>query len=197
MKNESTLLRKICDIRTGYQGARDSGETYQLINLTNLDVSGSIDFNNIKTFSTIQMDEKYLLKKGEILFKKSQSSQSSQCAAGFFNGGPDNLVPSAHFFILSINENSKDIVIPEYVAWYLGEDVVRKYFQSVAAGMVTATIKKSDLEILELVIPPINVQRKLIEIQRLALEERKMMEEFIFLRDKQVKNALTNLVWQE
>lgn len=194
LKNKSTLLRKICDIRTGYQGTRDPGKTYQLINLTNLDVSGSIDFNNIKTFSTTQIDEKYLLKKGDILFKKSQSSQ---CAAGFFNEGPDNLVPSAHFFILSINENSKDIVIPEYVAWYLGEDTVRKYFQSVAAGMVTATIKKSDLEILDLVIPPIDVQRKLIEIQRLALEEKKIMEEFIFLRDKQVKKALTNLVWQE
>lgn len=184
----------MCDIRTGYQGIRNPGETYQLINLTNLDVSGSIDFNNIKTFSTTQMDEKYLLKKGEILFKKSQSSQY---AAGVFNEGPKNLVPSIHFFILSINENSKDIVIPEYVAWYLGEDVVRKYFHSVAAGMVTATIKKSDLAALEIVIPPINVQRKLIEIQRLALEERKMMEEFIFLREKQVKNALTNLVWQE
>lgn len=194
MKNESTLLGEICGIRTGYQGIRDPGETYQLINLTNLDVSGSIDFNNIKTFSTTQMDEKYLLKKGEILFKKSQSSQY---AAGVFNEGPENLVPSIHFFILSINEKAKDIVIPEYVAWYLGEDVVRKYFQSVAAGMVTATIKKSDLAALEIVIPPINVQRKLIEIQRLALEEREMMEEFIFLREKQVKNALTNLVWQE
>lgn len=191
---EKRTLLEICHIRTGYQGTKDPGETYQLINLTNLDVNGSIDFNNIKTFSTTQMDEKYLLKKGEILFKKSQSSQY---AAGVFNEGPDNLVPSIHFFILSINEKSKDIVIPEYVAWYLGEDVVRKYFQSIAAGMVTATIKKSDLATLEILIPPIDVQRKLIKIQRLALEERKIMEEFIFLREQQIKNALTNLVWQE
>ncbi|EJR43849.1 hypothetical protein IIM_05347 [Bacillus cereus VD107] len=191
---EKRTLLEICHIRTGYQGTRDQGETYQLINLTNLDVSGSIDFNNIKTFSTTQMDEKYLLKKGEILFKKSQSSQY---AAGVFNEGPNNLVPSIHFFILSINEESKDIVIPEYVAWYLGEDVVRKYFQSIAAGMVTATIKKSDLATLEIEIPSIDVQRKLIRIQSLALEERQIMEEFIFLREQQIKNALTNLVWQE
>ncbi|PER51164.1 restriction endonuclease subunit S [Bacillus thuringiensis] len=191
---EKRTLSEICHIRTGYQGTRDPGETYQLINLTNLDVNGSIDFNNIKTFSTEKMDGKYLLKKGEILFKKSQSSQY---AAGVFSEGPDNLVPSIHFFILSINEKSKDIVIPEYLAWYLGEDVVRKYFQSIAAGMVTATIKKSDLATLEIAIPPIDVQRKLIEIQRLALEERKIMEEFIFLREQQIKNALTNLVLQE
>ncbi|MEK4100130.1 restriction endonuclease subunit S [Bacillus sp. FSL E2-0195] len=191
---EKRTLSEICHIRTGYQGTRDPGETYQLINLTNLDVNGLIDFNNIKTFSTEKMDGKYLLKKGEILFKKSQSSQY---AAGIFSEGPDNLVPSIHFFILSINEKSKDIVIPEYVAWYLGEDVVRKYFQSIAAGMVTATIKKSDLATLEIKIPPIDVQRKLIKIQRLALEERKIMEEFIYLREQQIKNALTNLVWQE
>ncbi|PGC12748.1 hypothetical protein COM08_27885 [Bacillus wiedmannii] len=191
---EKRTLSEICHIRTGYQGTRDPGETYQLINLTNLDVNGLIDFNNIKTFSTEKMDGKYLLKKGEILFKKSQSSQY---AAGIFSEGPDNLVPSIHFFILSINEKSKDIVIPEYIAWYLGEDVVRKYFQSIAAGMVTATIKKSDLATLEIKIPPIDVQRKLIKIQRLALEERKIMEEFIYLREQQIKNALTNLVWQE
>ncbi|MEC3248233.1 restriction endonuclease subunit S [Bacillus cereus] len=191
---EKRTLSEICHIRTGYQGTRDPGETYQLINLTNLDVNGLIDFNNVKTFSTEKMDGKYLLKKGEILFKKSQSSQY---AAGVFSEGPDNLVPSIHFFILSINEKSKDIVIPEYLAWYLGEDVARKYFQSIAAGMVTATIKKSDLAKLEIAIPPIDVQRKLIEIQRLALEERKIMEEFIFLREQQIKNTLTNLVSQE
>lgn len=196
LENKKVLLRDICDIRSGYQGTRDDdyGETYQLINLSNLNSMGSIDLNNVKTFLSREVDTQHLLRGGEILLKKSQSSQY---VSGVFREGPNNLVPSNHFFILRINKGLEDEIIPEYISWYLGEDVARKHFQSLAAGMVTAIIKKTDLGKLKVSIPPINVQKKLVEIQQLALREKQMMERFILLREKQVKNALINLIGQE
>jgi len=184
------FLKEICEIRTGYQGRKEEGDLYKLINPTELSNNGLIDLENAKEFGNNYIDSKFILKHEEILFK----AKSSNYTASVFKGKFENLVPSVHFFILNIKENLKEEVLPDYISWYLGEEKAQKHFKALATGMAMATVRKSDLEELIVTIPPLDIQKKIAKVQELFRKEKFLLEELVALREKQIKSTLHNLI---
>jgi len=186
---DTVKLKTICEIRTGYQGKKEEGNMYKLINPTDLSNDGLISLENTKTFGEKEINPKFILKKQEILFK----AKSSYNAVTVFKGNNQNLVPSVHFFILNIKDKLKKEINPEYISWYLGEEKAQKHFKKLATGMAMPIVRKSDLEDLEVNIPSIEVQDKVAQVQQLFLKEKQLLEELIFIKEKQIKSILSKL----
>ncbi|MDE8676558.1 restriction endonuclease subunit S [Priestia aryabhattai] len=187
------LLKEICEIRTGYQGKKEAGTMYRLINPTDLNSDGIIDIKTTKTFGDSKIHSKFVIKNREIIFK----AKSSHYSVGVFKNHPENCVPSGHFFILNINHEQIGKIHPEYISWYLSQEEAQRRFKRLATGMAMPTVRKSDLEDLVVTVPPLEIQNKIIKIHELSLKEKMLFEELLELRKLQTKNALNNLINQE
>jgi len=56
--------------------------------------------------------------------------------------------------------------------------------------MAMPTVRKSDLEILEISVPPLEVQNMISDTYHLMLDEKKLLYEYINNRKKQVESTL-------
>ncbi|MFW6026824.1 MAG: restriction endonuclease subunit S [Candidatus Woesearchaeota archaeon] len=190
MTVQTLLLKEICTIRTGYQKKALEGNKYKLLKLTNLNEDGSIDLNDITRFGKKEINSRYLLEQNDILFK----AKSSQNAAGLFKVEDNNVVASGHFFILSIKDDYKGQINPGYIAWYLREEKAQRHFKKFAAGMAMPAVRKSDLQILEVSLPPIELQNIISETYELMLEEKKLLNTYMQNRTQQIKGLLKSFL---
>ncbi|AWX98941.1 restriction endonuclease subunit S [Marinomonas primoryensis] len=68
-----------------------------------------------------------------------------------------------------------DSVIPEYLCWFVNQPSSQSTLLSKATGTAVRIIGKPALEDLEIVLPSLKVQQKIITINRLSIDERKIM----------------------
>ncbi|MFW6008839.1 MAG: restriction endonuclease subunit S [archaeon] len=186
MKKQKILLKEICNIRTGYQKRAVKGNKYKLLKLSNLLEDGTINLNEADLFGEKEIKPRYIIKKNEILFK----AKSSQNTAGIYLDEEKNLVASGHFFIISLKKEYKEKINPGYLAWYLREEKAQKYFKKFAVGMAMSAVRKSDLEMLEIALPPLDIQNLIAETYELMLEEKQLMNLYIKNRSQQIQGLL-------
>ncbi len=64
-----------------------------------------------------------------------------------------------------------DVVSAEYLAWAINHPTTQRFFNSVARGTKLRMVSRASLEHLELDIPDIETQRKIVAIGALAEQE--------------------------
>ena len=70
-------LMDLCTIRSGFQGRPSEGRTYKAIKLINVDKEGNIDFENLTEIECEKMQDRFLLKKNDIIFKAKCAENSA------------------------------------------------------------------------------------------------------------------------
>jgi len=73
-------------------------------------------------------------------------------------------------------------VLPEYLAWFLRTEEAARYFEGRRKGTHVQTLERRDLEELELPLPPLEVQQRIVEVAALAVEERLLAERLAALK---------------
>ena len=190
-ENEITTLKEICTIRTGFQGKKKEGNKYKFVNLSDIDEYGEIDFNKLVYFSENEISEKYVLKKDEIIFKKLTTAP---ILASILKEDTDILVPSGHFFILGVQKRFRFKILPKYITWFLNEETTQKKICDLAVGTSMMTIKKSDFEMLEVIMPSIETQLKIVATYELMMKEKQLTKELLENREKHVNAILRNML---
>jgi restriction endonuclease S subunit len=137
--------------------------------------------------SFIQSDSKldrYLLEendiilaaKGHRIFSWAYQSQFGKC------------IPSSLFYIIKTNPNE---ILGEYLALYLNSEKIQHQLKFLGGGSAILSIRKKELMQLEITIPGLEKQKRLIEFSQLMNQEIAITEEI--LNQKKVrKNALIN-----
>lgn len=101
-----------------------------------------------------------LLRKGDVLFAGKGASYLS---AVFDEDIP--AVASTSLFVIRITSAA---ICPEYLCWFLRQRQTQSYFKTFQTCTVTPLIRKSDIEELEVVVPEMNVQDKVVKTALLA-----------------------------
>jgi restriction endonuclease S subunit len=65
--------------------------------------------------------------------------------------------------------------LPAYLCWFINQPFSQAALQSKATGTGGRMIGISAIEDLEVVVPSIDVQQKIIEIHQLSIDEQKLM----------------------
>lgn len=68
-----------------------------------------------------------------------------------------------------------DSVLPAYLCWFINQSSSQSTLLSKATGTAVRMIGKPVLEDLEIVLPSLEVQHKIITINRLSIDEKKIM----------------------
>ena len=182
-------LNKIADVRSGLVITRKQAPkpeeavcTYQLLNLKAVTDSGGIDQNTLLPFhATEQLANRYLTHAGDIIVRISEPYTAvciTEDTAGL-------LVPS-HFVIVRTEPGKAQ---PEYVAWYLNRDRIRKKFRLSCAG-VLLQIKPSTVAEIEIRLPDLVKQQQIVKLNRLAQTELALLEKQLALKQLYYKKLI-------
>ena len=95
------------------------------------------------------------------------------------------LVPS-HFVIVRTEPGK---ALPEYVAWYLNRDRIRKKFRLSCAG-VLLQIKPSTVAETDIRLPDLVKQQQIVKLNRLAQEELALLEKQLDLKRLKYKELI-------
>jgi restriction endonuclease S subunit len=175
------LLSEFTTISTGYLFRsklihEDNGE-YQVVQMKDIDAFNTINFSGLDRVNLKSIKKDNLLLKGDILFR----SRGQQNLATLINQSLDNTIAVSQFFIIRIK---RDDVIPDYLAWYINQKPAQQYLARKAAGSNTQHINKANLEQLEISIPDIDLQNKIVEIHNLSIREENLLDA---IKDKRKK----------
>jgi hypothetical protein len=98
----------------------------------------------------------------------------------------DNILALYYFYILRIQ---KSAITPEYLAWSLNQPAAQQYFEQNARGSHMKLIPVEAFSALELPVPPLSTQEKIVELEHKRQQEEIALHKLIALRKRQVQAA--------
>ena len=186
-----TKLSDIVEIKSGYlfksKIVNDPNGQFKVIQLKDVDDNGVVNINNLFSVSDDNIKGANFLKKGDIIFK----SKSAKHTAAVFNMDSNNTIATVHFFLLRLKTNQ---ILPEYLAWYINQKPAQKYFKIKAGGTRIPIVTKKILEELEVVIPSLPTQEKVMTVNNLFIKEKELLAKLEEKREILVNTALLDVV---
>lgn len=186
MKSKKTLLKRIVisnGIASGYsfrgkiKGSLNGDlRVVQLKDMKN-------DYSNVRNDCTYidgsDIKEKYYLEMGDILFI---SKGSNNFATVYDLKDGVATVASSVFYVIKVDTSKAN---PYYIAWYINKKRVQQYFTTHASGTYSLSINKETVEDIPLILPPLDIQRKIAKVAELAQKE-----QYIYTALKEKRNQL-------
>ena len=136
------------------------------------------------------ISEKHLLKNGDIIF----AAKGTKNFAALYESKNKPAVASTSFFVIRLNEDFQDKILPEYLTWYLNKASSQNYLKSQAVGSSIVSITKSVIGELELSIPDLHTQKAILRITHLRSSERKLQQQIEILKEKQIQQQIINAI---
>jgi len=178
-----TTLKNIATIQTGlFAKPVDKGELVYLQS-RHFDENGHL-------LSTLYPDlmgdgilEKHILRVDDVLF----ASKGTKIFAFVFKINSQLAVASTSFFVLRLTDKN---VLPEYLAWLLNSQSIQEFLKRHALGTSITSISKKVLEGLEIPVPALETQKKILGIAKLRDKEKSLKLEIESLREKQIQNQI-------
>ena len=185
-----TKLDAIADIRMGVNlRGRDATRAVEsgscrLVRIGDVSQDGTwinADFARIEPAERIR--EELFLRSGDVLFP----NRGTRTTAIAFRLEVSRALAGAQFFVLRPDAAK---VVPEYLAWYLRSEESARHFEERRKGTYVQIVQRSDLAEMELPLPPLDVQQRIVKVAALAVEERVLSERVAALRAKYCNGQL-------
>lgn len=130
---------------------------------------------------------KYILQDEDLLF--AAKGTSNFCA--LYNKAMGMAIASSAFFIIRVYLVN---ILPEYICWYLNSPQIIELLQACAVGSNTPSITKPMLEEIEIPIPSIEEQKKVLTCKHLQNREYELQ---LLIAEKQkrlIDQILINII---
>ena len=177
MKKYTYLLKEIADIRTGYSFRAklepDSEGNILVVQLKELSDKNTIDISTAVKINMQDVSDNYLLQKDDLVFR----SRGMDSTAAIMDITANNVILSAPFQRIRLRDTLK--IIPEYLLWYINSKDAQTYFSANKTGTSVSMISTAVLADLPVVIPSLEIQKRIIEINILSVKEIELQEELI------------------
>ena len=156
-------LKDAVEIRSGYTRRRVSGNvpvfSYPVIQIGNLGDDGRLDLGQRMTADLPQVNPKYFLARGDILF----SSRGTRFVAAVFDADLDQAIVGTQIYVL---RPCTDRLLPAFLAWYMNRPAIRRYFAGHAAGTFVKMVHRDVLADTPMVMPSLADQAAVLELER-------------------------------
>lgn len=161
-----TKLNNIATIQTGVF-AKTTPKPDALY-LQQSDFDGNGELRNTTQPTIIAANQKHLLTAGDLLL----ASKGNNNICVIVPEIEQKCVASPSFLVIRLHD--KSAILPEFVAWYLNLPTVQNTLAAQARGTSIMSISKATLGELEIPIPPIERQRRYIELSKLQKREQQL-----------------------
>lgn len=188
MLNNSTYqqstLGEVAEIHSGFtlrKGPVDESKMYSIIQVNDLTDNFQIDPEKIVKKVNATPSDQYLLKENDILFiSKGENNYAALSKSNI----RDIIVSNSFLIIRNLNPG----ILPEYLHWFINSDQGQQEIDEMRRGNTVPYIPKSALMELSVLIPPPEIQKKIVNIRNLQERELKLRERISEMR-KNLVNA--------
>jgi restriction endonuclease S subunit len=164
------LLPDVCTIYSGYtargrlEGTDDGGVL--TIQLGDISADGIIHPERLTRVQLEGLPDRYFVRAGDVVFRSRGERNTASVL--------DNRLrePALAVLPLLVLRPKIDVVIPEFLAWAINQPPAQRHFDLAARGTNIRMIPRSSLDDLNLEIPDIGTQEKIVAIDALAEQER-------------------------
>jgi len=132
--------------------------------------------------------KKHLLLEGDIVL--AAKGTSNFCVV--YHEDTGKAVASSSFLVISVIDGN--IVSPDYLCWVLNRKDTLAFFKANAVGSAMPSISKSLVEAYEIAIPPMQTQKKIVEISRLQQQEQRLYCQISKLRNQLTQQQLIKTI---
>ncbi len=177
--NCSVFLARIATISAGYpfRGKVDElpdGEV-AVIQMRNADPVNGIDWPNLSRVALPRISAKAFLAEGDVIL----STRGVRNIAYYMEGRQEQVVCSPHFFVIRAKRQA---ILPEFLAWQLNQKPAQDHFAAGATGSYILNLKREVVEQLQIVVPPLAEQQRIVELDAAAKAERATLIRLIEIR---------------
>ncbi len=173
MKTKIVPIKACAEVLPGFSiktaTVNDPSGTHQIILAKHLPEFGPYRYDHKHEHRVIPKTpvDKYLLSPGNVLFM----SRGILNRAVLIESVPEPALASASFYTLK----PKDGVEPGYIAWCLNQDPVQAKVAEIRTGAGTPFVPRADFAMIPIVLPPLEVQRKIAAVSDLLALERNLL----------------------
>lgn len=199
-------LKQICDIQLGYQHREKVADvehgTHRLIqgkDVVRADVLPDGDSApagwRITTAHLDRMTPKgdaarYQLRPGDVLFVSRGTTNIAvplnEESVRPFPDQWEDVIAAYTFFVLRPDRSR---VLPEYLAWFINQAPAQAFLSRQSRGSLAKLLPKSAFEELEIPLPPLGLQQKIVDIEHLRSREEGLLKRLIAARQQVIQQA--------
>jgi hypothetical protein len=168
-------LSSLCDIQTGYTARTrlepTKGSGVPAIQLRDLRGEDEFDPAGVPLYELAPSIDRYWARPGDVLFRSRGERNTAVLISEKSNSAAVAVLP------LMVLRPHREYVDPAYVAWFINQPDTQRYFDKCALGTNMRMIPKDCLHTLEVAVPDLATQRRIVEIDSLARRERALTHE--------------------
>lgn len=178
------VLSEVADVRLGhpFRGAvpEVEGADVRVVQIRDLSRGGLKDCDALLRTELRGRKEPDWLRGEDVLFV----AKGWNAFAAPMQGVPERTVCSQHMYVVRVKEPGT--VLPAFLAWQLNQPPVQRYLRQSAEGSHQLSIRRAVLDATRIRIPPIEQQRFVVEVERLARAEREALQKLIKNREAEM-----------
>ena len=189
-------LGDIATIRTGLVVGRkkaqlDSAEkiSYSQITLRCFRAGVKLEHEHVDTFVSAQvLDDKYFTHKGDVLVRLRTPSE-----AVYIEKKDEGLLINSLLAIIRIESNT---VEAKYIAYFINAKTAQRQLKLDEQNTTIPMVKTKDLENLDIVLPPLVEQKRVVALLDLAQKEQDLLQNLIHEK-KQLSLTILDTIIQQ
>lgn len=167
-------LADICAIHTGYTARGRLEPTAAggvlAIQLRDISPEGAIDPQRLTRIHLDDLADRYFVRAGDVVFRSRGERNTASALDERLRE------PALAVLPLMVLRPKPDVVVPEYLAWAINQAPAQRHFDVAARGTNIRMIPRSSLDDLELDVPDIETQRRIVAVDALAERERQLSQ---------------------
>lgn len=165
---------------------RDQAGDVRVVQMRDLTAENTVNAMTLVQISLDSVSDHHQLQEGDIIFR----SRGVTNTAAFVDQDIGLATLAAPLIRIRITVNN---LIPEYLVWYLNQPVAQAYLLSHQEGTAQKKISKHALEELDVQLPPLATQEKIIELDALARREHRLRVMLAEKRERYIQGILMKM----
>lgn len=181
-------LAELCDIHSGYT-ARGRLEPLPeggvpALQLRDVGTDGETPGPWFQRYDLSKLADRYFVRGGEVIFR---SRGQPNTAAAVADPLPE---PAVVIVPLVILRPDRERILPEYLAWSINQPEAQRRLGAEAQGTSLRMIPMAVLENLDVAVPNLPTQKRIVELNALAGKEGRLLRELATRREELVSAIL-------
>lgn len=182
-------IKDIAEIQSGvYLKSAPDPNTYYL-QVNDFDNEGNVLQSTKPTVVTDTKNSNHFLKSGDLLFAAKGTKNFCAIIQREYEG---NSIASSSFLVLRVKD--KRTVLPQFLCWYLNLSATLQKLSISAVGTSMPSITKGMLEEVEINIPSLDIQKKIVEVAELQKKETNLYERITLKRKQLIDYTLKSII---
>jgi hypothetical protein len=182
---DMTRLGEVASIRMGYpfrsRLEHDATGAIAVVQMKDIDDANLLHVEDAIRVNLADLKEHHLIRQGDLAFRSRGRTNSVALISA--DVGP--AVLAAPMLLIRPIE-----VLPAYLLWYINLPAVQATLAAQAEGTSVRMISKAALEQLVIAVPPLETQRRIVEIGQLASREARITTELMDRRKALIDGIL-------